>query len=88
VGQNKIENFLSKNHRPSRRSPDINPLDYSIWSILKERACREPHESEESIKEALEREWGALDEGMLRRIVDDFPRRLDACIETDGKQFE
>jgi hypothetical protein len=55
---------------------------------LEERACREPHESEESTKEALEREWRALDEGMLRRIVGDFPRRLDAYIEAGGKHFE
>jgi hypothetical protein len=55
---------------------------------LEERTCRESHGSEESLKEALEREWGALDEGMLRRIVVDFPRRLDACIEAGGKHFE
>jgi hypothetical protein len=24
----------------------------------------------------------------FRRIVDDFPRRLDACIEAGGKHFE
>jgi hypothetical protein len=52
---------------------------------LEERACREPHESEESLKEALKREWEALDEGMLRRIVDDD---WDACIEAGVKQSE
>jgi hypothetical protein len=24
----------------------------------------------------------------FRRVVDDFPRRLDACIEVGGKHFE
>ena len=70
------------------RPPYSDPLDYSIWAILEERACREPHETEESLKAALQREWEALDEGLLRRIVDDFPRRLDACIEAEGKHFE
>jgi hypothetical protein len=44
--------------------------------------------TKESLEEALKREWEALDEGMLRRIVDDFPRRLDACIEAGGKHSE
>lgn len=79
--------FIGKNQWPPR-SPDLNALDYSIWSILVDRACREPHETIESLKEALQREWEALDEGLLRRIVDDFPRRLDACISVGGKHFE
>ena len=24
-------------------SPDLNPLDYSVWSILEEKACAKPH---------------------------------------------
>jgi hypothetical protein len=55
---------------------------------LEKRDCREPHESEESLKEALERGWEVLDEEMLRRIVNDFPRQLEACIEAGGKNFE
>ena len=49
---------------------------------------RKPHESVESLKAAMEKDWEALDEGTLRRVVDDFPRRLDACIEAEGKNFE
>lgn len=85
--ERRVPDYIKKNQWPPR-SPDLNPLDYSIWSILEERACREPHETEESLKAALEQAWEELDEGMLRRIVDDFPRRLDACIEAGGKHFE
>ena len=40
-------------------SPDLSPLDYSIWSILEEKACSKPHPNleivEKSAKEGMER---------------------------------
>ena len=36
-------------------SPDLNPLDYSVWSILEEKACQKPHTNVESLKKALKR---------------------------------
>jgi hypothetical protein len=50
-----VPDFIAKDQWPPR-SPDLNPLDYSVWSILEERACRESHTTIESLKEALQRE--------------------------------
>jgi hypothetical protein len=36
----------------------------------------------------LQREWETLDLDTIDRIVDDFPKRLDACIAAEGKHFE
>ena len=36
-------------------SPDLNPLDYSVWSILEEKACAKPHMNVESLKRALKK---------------------------------
>jgi transposase len=82
-----IPDFINKDQWPPR-SPDLNPLDYSIWSILLSRACNRPHPDLLSLRSALEREWEALDIETLKRIVDDFPRRVDACIEAEGGHFE
>jgi transposase len=82
-----VPDFIAKDQWPPR-SPDLNPLDYSVWSILEDRACREPHETIESLKAALRREWEALDPNTISRIIDDFPRRLVACIEAEGRHFE
>ena len=38
-------------------SPDLNPIDYSVWSILEARACATRFISLESLKQSLRREW-------------------------------
>ena len=56
--------------------------------IKKQRACCEPHQTIESLKEALQREWDNLSLTMINRIVDNFPKRVKACIAAKGKHFE
>uniref|UniRef100_A0A914D5C5 Uncharacterized protein n=1 Tax=Acrobeloides nanus TaxID=290746 RepID=A0A914D5C5_9BILA len=69
-------------------SPDLNPLDYAIWTILEKKACAKPHPTVESLKRALVKAWDEISVDTLRKIVDDFPKRLKACVEADGGHFE
>lgn len=69
-------------------SPDLNPMDYSIWSILQARACTKPHDSIQSLKRALKKEWGKLSLEMVSKIVDNFPKRLKLCVDANGGHFE
>uniref|UniRef100_A0A914E696 Tc1-like transposase DDE domain-containing protein n=1 Tax=Acrobeloides nanus TaxID=290746 RepID=A0A914E696_9BILA len=61
-------------------SPDLNPLDYAIWSILMEKACQKPHPNVESLKRALKKAWKEITLADLVKIVDNFPKRLQACM--------
>ena len=38
-------------------SPDLNPTDFSIWSILENKACVKPHRNLKALRESLVREW-------------------------------
>src|SRR4051812_7316997 len=69
----KVPDFISKEEWPPR-SPDLNPLDYSIWSILDDRACNKPHRTLESLKRSLVVEREKIDLETINRIVDDFPK--------------
>uniref|UniRef100_A0A914DP55 Transposase n=1 Tax=Acrobeloides nanus TaxID=290746 RepID=A0A914DP55_9BILA len=69
-------------------SPDLNPLDYAIWSILEEKACAKPHPNVESLKRALKKAWNEITLDTLIKIVDNFPKRLKACIDANGGHFE
>jgi len=69
-------------------SPDLNPMDYSVWSILEARACAKPHKSLESLRRSLEREWSKLSVQELRRICENFSVRLKLCIKAGGGHFE
>lgn len=80
-------NFISSNEWPPY-SPDLNPMDYSVWSILESRACAKRHKSLKSLKSALLREWDRLKPKDLRAIVENFPKRLKLCVEAEGGHFE
>jgi hypothetical protein len=79
--------FITKDQWPAA-SCDLSPLDYSIWGILKDRVGEQAYESVTALKDAIRREWFALDQDVIDRAVDDWPRRLSAVIEADGGHFE
>src|SRR3569623_475216 len=60
-------------------SPNPNPLDYAIWLIFEEKACSKPHPNVESLKRALKKAWDEIILEELIKIVDNFPKRLNAC---------
>ena len=57
-------------------SPDLNPMNYGVWSILEARACATPHLSLESLKQSLRQEWDRLSPEDLRPIAENFKTRL------------
>uniref|UniRef100_A0A914E9X0 Uncharacterized protein n=1 Tax=Acrobeloides nanus TaxID=290746 RepID=A0A914E9X0_9BILA len=67
-------------------SPDLNVMDYSIWSILE--ACSKLHQSIDALKKSLTKAWNNISQDVIDRAVDDFPKRLKKCIEADGGHFE
>jgi len=69
-------------------SPDLNPMDYSVWSILEARACATRHKSLKSLKQSLSREWDRLSPEDLRPIAQNFKSRLGFCIAAGGGHFE
>uniref|UniRef100_A0A914DIN1 Uncharacterized protein n=1 Tax=Acrobeloides nanus TaxID=290746 RepID=A0A914DIN1_9BILA len=79
--------FIKKNEWPAS-SPDLNPLDYSIWSILEAQVNEEAHESVKSLKQAIQEAFENLNQEMINRAIDDWPRRLDAVIAANEGHFE
>jgi hypothetical protein len=69
-------------------SPDLNPLDYSIWNELKRRACVKKHTSIDALKRSLIKAWNEIPQDMIDRAIDDFPKRLRKCIQANGGYFE
>ena len=69
-------------------SPDLNPMDFSVWSILESKACATRHTSIESLKRALQEAWAEITVEEVAAIVDHFPKRLKACISAKGGHFE
>jgi hypothetical protein len=79
--------FINKNEWPPS-SPDLNPLDYSFWSIIEAETNAQAHGSIESLRQAIIHAFDNLDQETINRIIDDWPRRLDAVINAQGGHFE
>ena len=72
--------FISKEEWPPS-SPDLNPLDFGIWSIL-------DHTSLDGLKKKLRKEWDKIP----RRVICDscraFFKRLQQVVDADGGYIE
>ena len=78
--QTHITAFISKKEWPSR-SQDLNPLDFSVWSILESKACRTSHDSLENLKAKLQREWALVFQEVLCVSCNAFQKRLKQIIK-------
>ena len=66
--QNNCPGFISKDEWPPS-SPDLNPLDYSLWSVLESEACSVPHKSIDYLKHALVRAWQRIHDNVVFAAV-------------------
>ncbi|CAK1587633.1 unnamed protein product [Parnassius mnemosyne] len=79
--------FIRHEDWPSS-SPDLNPLDYKIWQHLEEKARSNPNPNLESLKTSLIKAAADIDMDLVRAAINDWPRRLKACIKNHGGNFE
>ena len=47
-----------------------------------------PHQSVEALKKSLVAAWNKIPQEVIDRSVDDFPMRLQKCIDAGGGHFE
>lgn len=79
--------FIKKDDWPPS-SPDLNPLDFSIWPILSSKVNAQAHSSVDSLKQAIIQAFNELDQETINRAIDSWPKRLDRVIEAQGGHFE
>ena len=69
-------------------SPDLNPMDFSIWGILQARVGRKFYRNVDDLKKALKKQWSKIPQETIRKAIEQFPKRLEACIDARGGHFE
>ena len=69
-------------------SPDLNPVDYKVWSVLQERVYQTRIRDVSHLKERLVEEWDKFDQSIVDRAVKQWRLRLKACVRADGGHFE
>ncbi len=69
-------------------SPDLNGMDFAVWSILESRACSVNHHSVASLKAALEKPWAEIGEETVRAACLQICGGLEAVLRANGGHFE
>jgi hypothetical protein len=65
------------------QSPDLNPIE-NLWSILDRRCGLRRANSDKELFQILTHAWESLPIGLLQHLADSMPKRLKACIESNG----
>lgn len=83
----KMPGFIPKHLWPPS-SPDLNPLDYSIWAFVQAEACAYPHSNIESLKLAIRKAWVNMTEDYIRTTCGRFRHRLGSVIAAEGNHID
>ena len=69
-------------------SPDLNPVDYKVWSVLQERVYRSRIRDVDHLRERLLEEWNRFDQRLIDKAVKQWHERLRSCVCADSGHFE
>ena len=85
--QEKLPAFISKEEWPPS-SPDLNPLDFSLWAILEAKACAKEHTNLEALKRSLIKAWESIPEEQVRTACAGFQDKLKKVVMAKGWYIE
>ena len=68
-------------------SPDLNSLDYRIWTHVDGKACAKPHRNVESLKRSITKVWNDMSTDFVIRMCKAFRPRLQKYINAGGDIF-
>ena len=80
-------NFWDKTFWPPS-SLDLNPLDYSIWSILEAKVGKTSHRNVDELKACITKNWDMMSEDYIWDTCSRFCSRVEAAIAAEGGHIE
>ena len=87
LNQQRYLTLLQPNMWPPN-SPDLNPVDYCVWSVLERNVYRGRFENTIELKEAILQEWEALPQAVINKAINGFQSRMRLVIAENGQHIE
>uniref|UniRef100_A0A914XGD6 Tc1-like transposase DDE domain-containing protein n=1 Tax=Plectus sambesii TaxID=2011161 RepID=A0A914XGD6_9BILA len=78
-----VDMFWSKDFWPPN-SPDLNPLDYYVWSVVETQTYKSRHPNVASLRAAIESAFAAMDRDHWKTACSRFKARIEGVIEAQG----
>jgi len=69
-------------------SPDLNPVDYKIWSIMQEKVYQSRIEDVDELRERIKAAWEELDQRIIDTAVRQWRTRLHAWVKAKADHLE
>ncbi len=69
-------------------SPDLNPLDYQLWTDLEAIVCKRRHRNLKSLMAAIGKVVQEFPFEKIREAIDEWPKRLWRHVQSKGGHFE
>ena len=83
----KVPDFISPSLWPLN-SPDLNPVDYKIWSLVQEHVYQQPINNIDELRECIAAVWEAVDQRVIDAAIRQSRERLLACLKAKEGHFE
>jgi len=68
--------------------PNLNPVDYSLWSILQEKVYKTRITDLDDLKHCIRTEWAKLDHAIIAATVRQWSGYLSACVRAGSGHFQ
>jgi inhibitor of nuclear factor kappa-B kinase subunit alpha len=82
-----VPDFIEPENWPPN-SPDLNPVDYSIWGALQQLVYRTKIRDVLHLKEVLVRCWDEIGQNLINRAIDQWYTRICLVINELGGHIE
>jgi len=79
--------FISPDLWPPN-SPDLNPVDYKIWGVMRQRFYGMTVHDVQQLKRRLVTIWADMEQSVIEDAIDQWRKRLHDCIRARGGHFE
>ena len=86
--QKECYSFVPFSHCPPTSSPDLNLLDYFVWSYIGNITNMTSHNTKASLITAIRRVFAELPPALVEKACSQFGIRIEAVIEAEGGYIE
>ena len=70
------------------QSPDLNPLDYSMWAHIESKACKVRHSNAEELKSSMDHALTSMRKDYIQKVCKAFRPRLEHVIAAKRGHIE
>ena len=85
--QKSVPDFIEPSNWPPN-SPDMNPVDYSIWGALQQLVYRQKIEDTDYLKQVLNSCWDMISQELINGAIDQWSKRLSLVVRFRGGHIE